>query len=330
MRLTRHVVPTTSSVRILAELYQPSITPSTRPAKPVDLVFLHANGIPKRCWFPVIERVMRSQVGTQRLGKVCAFDSRHQGESGILNSELAGKQRPFLDWRTGVDDLLGVVKELRLGKENGAKLLGIGHSFGGAVTLYTEALHPGTFDSIVAIEPVTVHPSFIATGKWDEYTAALAASAKRRRLSFLTEKEAMERWSKSPFFQTWDPDALEQYVQDGLDRVKATHGKSTWQFNLRTNPEDEAACYLGSTRVNERLFLRLRDVQAETLLISGRQSEYGEISFIGDDGKIAMKDEAVATYIKGARHVWVKGGHMIPQENPEAIALQIENVIKRM
>ncbi|KAJ3335663.1 hypothetical protein HDU93_004759 [Gonapodya sp. JEL0774] len=179
LQISRKVVQTTLTTRIVAELYQPtSKPPRISTHQPVDLILLHANGIPKQTWIPVVERLFQRNLD---LRTVCAFDSRTQGDSGLLNDQF---KPSVLDWMTGVEDLAALISKLEIGKMRDGKLVGVGHSFGGAITLYTETQQPKTFDSIVAIEPVIIHPEYIATGKWDEYLAALAGGSRRRRAVF--------------------------------------------------------------------------------------------------------------------------------------------------
>jgi pimeloyl-ACP methyl ester carboxylesterase len=134
----------------------------------VVLLFLHGGSYTKECWDPIIRRIKQSPLLQRVPCETVAFDWRFHGEKsdhsvGATISYVHGNKakprsdhplRVWVDW--GLDDLRDVVKKLRANDKDGVKtkIVAIGHSMGASAMLQVEMENPGTFQGIIAFEPV--------------------------------------------------------------------------------------------------------------------------------------------------------------------------------
>ena len=100
------------------------------------------------------------------------------------------------------------------GLRDGRPLIGMGHSFGAAMTLKVAADNPGLFRAIVLLDPI-VFPDFVWFG-----IRAMAAvglhpmvkAALRRRREWPSRAEALDRLRGRGIYRGWTEEALECFV----------------------------------------------------------------------------------------------------------------------
>src|SRR5688572_26913642 len=102
------------------------------------LLCVHATGFHGRVWEPFIP-ALRERFG------VVSLDQRGHGDSD--------KPETGYEWPKFGEDILAVVDELGLERP-----CGIGHSAGAAALVFAETERPGTFSSLVLMDPVTPQP----------------------------------------------------------------------------------------------------------------------------------------------------------------------------
>ena len=182
-------------------------------------LFCHATGFHGAVWEPMSAALGD---GFERW----AIDFRAHGAS------VVPPETP-LPWEAMRDDLLAVVDDLDV--EVG-RLLGIGHSMGGAALLLAEQARPGTFAGLWLYEPIVPPIGAIPAGQGNN---GLADGARRRRPSFASQEVALSNFaSKSPL-DVARADALHAYVRHGL--VAGEDGA----VHLACRPDDEARLYEG-------------------------------------------------------------------------------------
>ncbi|KAJ3324696.1 hypothetical protein HDU93_002726 [Gonapodya sp. JEL0774] len=255
------------------------------------------------------------------------------------------------NWHIGGRDLAVVVDFLRLRGTNaqfpGCALLGVGHSFGGYCVLDVEVFHPGTFDRIIAVEPViasdegTVREIEVR----DKRRNATADQAAKRKDVFVSREAVFASWSsQSGFFGRWNKESLRAYVDDGiipLDRTGTMLSKETEEqdivkavkWTLKTPKDQEAATFRGHQDFTDIVWRNLHTIRCPVTVVTG--SETGQLKWLlpleSDPGKLVAKDLAVVDRLNNAKHVWVEGSdHMVVHEKPDAIAQLMQGELQRI
>lgn len=109
----------------------------------IDIFMHHATGIPKSTYYPLVSHIF-ALFSQSNIRSVILVDARNHTDSALLNRDLLpvnGDYKELGGWpwtEDAVEDSFGVLKAFGLergGRERGKrKLVGLGHSFGGAVT----------------------------------------------------------------------------------------------------------------------------------------------------------------------------------------------------
>jgi pimeloyl-ACP methyl ester carboxylesterase len=250
------------------------------------LLLAHATGFHGRVWLPV--------AATLRDRYHCwSFDSRGHGDS-------APAPDGSYAWEGFGRDVLAVVAGLGL-EQPGA----VGHSCGGAALLLAEEAEPPTFSALYCYEPVVPitegAPSELPTDN------PLAAGARRRRQVFASRAAACDNYAAKPPFTSFDPAALEAYVEWGF------HDLADGTVELACARETEARIY--EQAWCHRAFQHLDQVSCPATLASGgRQAHFGiEVTAV------------MAARLVGPATVEVHDqlGHFGPMERPAEIGASI-------
>jgi pimeloyl-ACP methyl ester carboxylesterase len=156
--------------------------------RPVDLVFLHANGFNALTY-----RAILAPLAANR--RILAIDQRGHGAT-TLAADPAGRA----DWHDFRDDLVALLAALDL---EGVVLAG--HSMGGTSSLLAAARAPGRVRCLVLLDPVILSPDAAK----DATTAhsPLIEGARRRRAVFPSRAAALAAYVGRGAFATW-PDAM--------------------------------------------------------------------------------------------------------------------------
>jgi pimeloyl-ACP methyl ester carboxylesterase len=125
------------------------------------------------------------------------------------------------------------------GIRDGRALVGMGHSFGAALTLKVAADNPGLFKALILLDPI-VFPTPVWLGM--RAMAALGLhpmvkAAKRRRREWPSRQEALDRLRGRGIYQGWPEEALEAFVDH------ATREGEGGKRVLSCPPELEAEIY---------------------------------------------------------------------------------------
>lgn len=180
-------------------------------------VFLaHATGFHARCWDQVVERL----------------EGRHAFAIDMRGHGLSDKPEPPYPWRNFGEDVAEVARQMGL-----REAVGVGHSKGGFAVVHAAAIAPGTFRSLLLIDPV-IMPRERYTPMGAEGSEHFAA---RRRNAWSSPEEMYESFAKRPPFSGWDPAILRDYVTHGL--LPNPDGEG---YVLACPPRIEAAVYAGA------------------------------------------------------------------------------------
>lgn len=248
-----------------------------------DLLLTHGTGLHGLVWEPFAHHLTGFHVWS--------LDARAHGDS------TAPVGRP-LEWDGFADDVLAVVDGLALDRP-----FGVGHSKGSTALLLAEERRPGTFRALYCYEPALA-PFDVPEGA-DRPPNPMAESARRRRATFPSHRDAYENFAGKAPFSTLHPDALRAYVDHGL----APTADGT--VALKCSPETEAEIYDRGT--GHRAFHDLHLIPCPVTIA------------LGDEELIpAAFGRAVAAAIADARVASFPDlGHFGPLQDPEAVARSV-------
>ena len=256
-------------------------------------LLLHANGFCGALWAPVAER-LRSRF------RVVTMDARGQGDS---SQPAAGLVAEAFDWQVMAGDTMAVAEALL--KESGDRQvgLGLGHSFGGTLTLFAEALSPGLYQRIVLADPVVPPtPKMLETAEWGTRPPTpMAEGARRRRSQWSSREEARAQLSGKALFARWTPRALAIYLAEGL-RDRPEGG-----VELKCDKEVEARVFEAAAFVD--IFEQASRVDPPSLFLWAQQGNFPRPFY-----------EELCRKMGEAEILDADAGHLIPMERPDWVA----------
>ncbi|MDX2249642.1 MAG: alpha/beta hydrolase [Bacteroidia bacterium] len=163
-----------------------------------EIQFSHANGFPAKTYEKFF-RFLHPHTVT------------HVDVLGI------GKYRPGKTWRPIVPELIRDIET-----RHSRPVWGVGHSFGGVLTLWAAVDRPDLFEGIILLDPPIFTPSIrlgmalVSALGLSHRLVPIARNALRRRDKFESREHAYQYWKSRPFFQDFDPEAFDAYTHHGL------------------------------------------------------------------------------------------------------------------
>lgn len=193
-------------------------------ARPVDIVFAHANGFNAHTYRSLLTPLS----GSLRLW---APDLRGHGATS-LPAEPRGRR----GWDDHRDDLIALLDAL-----DGPPVILSGHSMGATAALLAAAQRPDRVAGLVLFDPVIWSRLTVATFRLpllDRLASRipLVRSALRRRAVFDSREQAMKAYAGRGAFKGWPEVMLADYLADGL--IKTPEG-----YALACDPAWEASNY---------------------------------------------------------------------------------------
>lgn len=201
------------------------------------------------------------------------------------------------DWHGFADDVLAVVDHYGL-----TDVQAVGHSKGGAALLLAEQARPGTFERLVCFEPIVMPAVTDRPEGWPDGENPMAATARRRRDTFGSHDEVIERFAAKQPLGSLRRDVLEDYVRHGF--APTPDG----QVRLKADKEHEARTYENGHL--HGAFERLAEVGCPVLVCHG-----------ADGDMPSLVAPAVADALPhGELRPFPDLGHFGPLEDPVAFA----------
>jgi pimeloyl-ACP methyl ester carboxylesterase len=192
------------------------------PARPIDVVFLHANGFNALTYRSALSPL------ADRLRILCVDQQGHGRSARRTPIETR------TSWGDLIDDLVALIDRL-----GGGPFVLSGHSMGGAASLQAAARRPGRVKALALFDPVIMARETVAAILAGQGPAMgetpLAAGARRRRAVFPSREAAVENYRGRGAFKTWPEAALVDYVHDGF------HDRPDGTVELACAPEWEAS-----------------------------------------------------------------------------------------
>lgn len=253
------------------------------------LLFSHATGFHGRVFAPVAAELSAYDRTT--------FDYRGYGDTVAP----AGWK---LSWEGFGDDALAVARDT-VERNGGRRVVGVGHSMGGAGLVMAALREPALFAALVVFEPIIFPPEVRSAPVREN---PLADVTRRRRRSFPSYADAIANFSSKPPLSSLHADSLEAYVRHGFAQLED-------RVEIKCDPEFEAQTYeMGAMHDT---WARLGELKVPTWVMAGR---HAEMSPAGIASRIAER-------IPGCTFVeWRDLGHFGPLDAPERFARFVDEV----
>jgi len=268
----------------------------------LPILFSHATGFHGRVFAPVAEHLRDHDCVT--------FDFRGYGDT-------AAPHRWALTWDGFGDDALAVARDVvsRDAERNAVdatarpRLIGVGHSMGGAGLVMAALRDPQLFAALIVFEPIIFPPEVR-----DQAARAnpLTDVTRRRRRIFASFDEALANFSSKPPLASLAPAALEAYVRHGFtQRSDGVH--------IKCDPEFEAQTY-GMSAMHDT-WRRLGALATPTLVMAGAYAPQSPASIAPRIAELLPN----CTFVE-----WPDRGHFGPLEDPVRFASFIREVAARI
>jgi pimeloyl-ACP methyl ester carboxylesterase len=207
--------------------------------RPVDLVFLHANGFNgltyRRLLAPLAERF-----------RILAPDLRGHGRTTLPTATAAR-----FDWSDLLDDVAQLLDGI-----GGPPVVLAGHSLGGTTAALAAAERPDRVARQILLDPV-IWPRIAVAAfglpllRRAPARATIARNALRRRSTFPDHDTALKAYRGRGAFRDWDEATLRDYLEDGL--TPADDGG----LKLACDPSWEASNYAAQSHDPWRALARV-------------------------------------------------------------------------
>ncbi|RRR73354.1 MAG: alpha/beta hydrolase [Candidatus Viridilinea halotolerans] len=185
-------------------------------------------------------------------------------------------------------------------------VVGVGHSLGGILSLYCAVRHPERFRGLVLLDPVVMPRSLLPllwamrrTGQHHRFP--LAQGAQRRRECFADHEEARSRLRGRGAFANFTEAALDGYLEGALRPDPNGGLRLAW-------PRAWEAHIFALVPIDT--WDALRRLRIPLLIIRGTRS----------DLMIDTTWKRLAQQLPQAQFVDIVAGHMVPMEEPAAVA----------
>lgn len=243
--------------------------------------FLHGNGFCSKAYWPLLKRVASGY-------NLLLQDAVGHGDS----DEGAG----FESWQKSADHAAEVLLKECVDTNN---IIGMGHSFGGVLTLLMEAKHPGLFKKIVLLDPILLPKQIIDLTS--SMPNPMVTKTRNRKSYWRSRDEAKQYFLSKTVYKNWTDESIEGFIDYALD------GVGDGGVSLKCPPEVEAAIYDSSP---EGLWAAIEAVDVDVHIIYGDKS-YPFIEASCEQAK------SLNSRISSAK---VQGSHCFMMEDPVSAA----------
>lgn len=250
----------------------------------------HANGFCGAMWSEVVEPLL------DRF-RVFAIDARGHGDSSEPEGDAA------YNWNLLADDLSVVGRWIvrHAGATNIS--LGVGHSFGGVLTMAAAANNPDLYERAILIDPVII-PTDIAELRARMGENPMSERARKRRHHWDSRDAAFEFLSEKPLFAEFGERAMRLYVDEAL-REAAQGG-----VELKCPGRVEGAIFGNSPNFDPYDFARRAKIPIR--LVRATRGDFSRDSY-----------ERVVELLEHGELRDLEGGHLVPMEDPAAVIAEI-------
>ena len=209
------------------------------PKRPVDLVFVHANGFNAATYRTLLAPLSASL-------RIWAPDLRGHGRT-TLPTSTEGRW----SWADHRDDLTAVIDAV-----DGPPVVMSGHSMGGTSSLLAAAERRDQVSGLVLFDPVIWTHAWVRAFQFPLLRTLprripIVQGALRRRRLFDSREQALVAYRGRGAFKGWPEMMLADYISDGL--IETDQG-----FTLACAPEWEASNYAAQSHDAWKALIRLQ------------------------------------------------------------------------
>jgi pimeloyl-ACP methyl ester carboxylesterase len=213
-------------------------------------------------------------------------------------------------WSQMADDLLEDLKGM-----GAQKVIGVGHSLGGVLTLYAAVKRPELFSQVILIDPTMLSPKLLWQIKFMklfgfEARSFLIKGALRRKRTWESTRAAHDYFRGRALFKNWSDEMVKSYVES------MTGPSPDGGVQLIYPPEWEARIY---KTIPTDVWKFAKNLEQPTLVIRGETSN----TFTVDSEKAFRKINPKPTFT-----VVKDAGHLVPQEKPEEVESLIADFLQ--
>lgn len=213
-------------------------------------------------------------------------------------------------WSQLADDMVKGLKERGV-----SKIVGIGHSLGGVLTLYAAVQHPELFSHVILIDPTMLSPKLIWQIRLMKFFGLearrwLVHGALRRKREWGSVEEAYQYFRGRQLFKAWSDEMVEAYTKS------ITASSPQGGVYLAYPPEWEAQIY---RTIPTDVWKFAKQLRQPTLVIRGENSN----TFTANGEKAFRRANPTAVFkvVGGA-------GHLVVQEKPEEVSRMLKEFLE--
>lgn len=256
------------------------------PDRPVDLIFVHANGFNARTYRTLLQPLSNAL-------RIWAPDLRGHGRTRLPASPEG--RRGWADHR---DDLISLMQAL-----DGPPVALAGHSIGGTSSLLAAAKQPEKVARLLLLDPVIWRREMVVAMNLPVLRhmagrSPIVASTLRRRAVFDSREQALEAYRGRGAFKGWSDMALSDYLIDGLHETDKG-------LELSCAPAWEASNYAAQAH-NPYQALRRYSGMVRVL-----KADQGSLCSLSSHDNIAGRRDV--SVVEG-------GGHLFPMTHAETVS----------
>ena len=184
----------------------------------MTIIASQANAFPRELYEPLWDDLLAysqdlisQSKPSFRIASILMADVAHQGNSYLTNAFHLGNDPSWFDHTRDIHNMINILRPQ-------PPLIGIGHSMGGGQLVNLSLFHPRLFHSLILLDPV-IQPrttEIVLPKPGVPPNPNMAALSTFRRDTWPSREAARQAFSKSPFYQAWDPRVFDLWIEHGL------------------------------------------------------------------------------------------------------------------
>ncbi len=222
------------------------------------MYFLHANGFPPKAYTPLLTHLTNNFIVEAPLMRPLWKDP---------------PEEPIKTWEILGDDFIKFTEQRNINP-----IIGVGHSIGGTLILYSAIQRPNLFSKIFLLDPV-LQPLSYHYGWRIAKKIGLAAKvnpmvgSKLRRKNFGSKDEIFKRYRKKNVFSKLSDEALNIYIEN------STREMGNGKIELIYSPKLEEEIYLSGLMIDPKIWKGIKNINIPiTILHTLKSIEFPQSS----------------------------------------------------